>query len=109
MASRASLSMLVTLELRERLNELSLLSSGMEPRGGHTESKTVGGKREEVKLPVHKCLINYLQSFIQTLNKSTVRYQRELTTRSGRVLTTRNKTVSPSRFSYGMLAISPTH
>lgn len=54
MASRASLSMLVTLELRERLNELSLLSNGMAPRGGHTESKTVGGKQEEVKLPFLK-------------------------------------------------------
>lgn len=62
MASRASLSMLVTLELRERLNELSLLSSGMEPRGGHTESKTVGGKKnqEEVKLPFQKCFVKYL-------------------------------------------------
>lgn len=54
MASRASLSILVTLELRERQNELSLLSSGMAPRGGHTESKTVGGKQEEVKLPFLK-------------------------------------------------------
>lgn len=61
MASRVSLSMLVTLELRERLNELSLLSSGIEPRGGHTESRTVGEKQEEVKLPVHKYFINYLQ------------------------------------------------
>lgn len=61
MASRASLSMLVTLELRERLNELSLLSSGMEPRGGHTESKTVGGgNQEEVKLPFQKCFVKYL-------------------------------------------------
>lgn len=54
MASRPSLSMLVTLELRERLKELSRLSSGMVPRGGHTESKTVEGKTKRSKAPTQK-------------------------------------------------------
>lgn len=51
MASRDSLSILVTLELRERLKELSLLSRGMEPRGGHTESRTVERKTQKGKAP----------------------------------------------------------
>lgn len=52
MASRASLSMLVTLELRERLNELSLLSRGRAARGGHTESRTVERKQKRSKAPI---------------------------------------------------------
>lgn len=51
MASRVSLSILVTLELRERLKELSLLSRGMDPRGGHTESRTVERKTQKGKAP----------------------------------------------------------
>lgn len=46
MASLASLSILVTLEERERLKELSRWSNGLAPRGGHTDKKTVGEKRE---------------------------------------------------------------
>lgn len=52
MASRASLSMLVTLELRERLKELSRPSGGRAPRGGQTERRTVGAKRERGTAPV---------------------------------------------------------
>lgn len=48
-ASRASLSMLVTLEERERLKELSRWSSGVAPRGGHTDRRTVGRRQREVK------------------------------------------------------------
>ena len=59
MASRASLSMLVTLELRERLKELSLLSRGNAARGGHTERRTVGRKQEEVKHPLETDYIKY--------------------------------------------------
>lgn len=44
-ASRASLSMLVTLEERERLKELSRWSNGFAPRGGHTDRRTVRGKQ----------------------------------------------------------------
>lgn len=51
MASRASLSMLVTLEERERLKELSRWSSGLAPRGGHTDRRTVGRRQREVKHP----------------------------------------------------------
>lgn len=51
MASRASLSMLVTLEERERLKELSRWSSGLAPRGGHTDKRTVGRRQREVKHP----------------------------------------------------------
>lgn len=50
-ASRASLSMLVTLEERERLKELSRWSSGLAPRGGHTDRRTVGRRQREVKHP----------------------------------------------------------
>lgn len=49
MASRASLSMLVTLEERERLKELSRWSNGLAPRGGHTDRRTVRRKQREVK------------------------------------------------------------
>lgn len=49
MASRTSLSMLVTLEERERLKELSRWSSGLAPRGGHTDRRTVGRRHTEVK------------------------------------------------------------
>lgn len=49
MASRASLSMLLTLEERERLKELSRWSSGLAPRGGHTDRRTVGRKQRKVK------------------------------------------------------------
>lgn len=52
MVSRASLSMLVTLEERERLKELSRWSNGLAPRGGHTDRRTVRGeKQREVKHP----------------------------------------------------------
>lgn len=51
MDSRASLSMLVTLEERERLKELSLWSNGLAPRGGHTDRRTVRRKQREVKHP----------------------------------------------------------
>lgn len=51
MASRASLSMLVTLEERERLKELSRWSNGLAPRGGHTDRRTVRRKKREVKHP----------------------------------------------------------
>lgn len=47
MASRASLSMLVTLEERERLKELSRWSNGLAPRGGHTDRRTVRGKKKQ--------------------------------------------------------------
>lgn len=47
--SRASLSMLLTLEERERLKELSRWSSGLAPRGGHTDRRTVGRRQREVK------------------------------------------------------------
>lgn len=50
-ASFASLSMLVTLEERERLKELSRWSNGLAPRGGHTDRRTVRGKQREVKHP----------------------------------------------------------
>lgn len=49
MASRASLSMLVTLDERERLKELSRWSNGLAPRGGHTDRRTVRRKNREVK------------------------------------------------------------
>lgn len=39
--SRDSLSMLVTLELRERLNELSLASTGMSVHQRQTETKGI--------------------------------------------------------------------
>lgn len=51
MASRASLSMLVTLEERERLKELSRWSNGLAHRGGHTDRRTVRRKQREVKHP----------------------------------------------------------
>lgn len=51
MDSRASLSMLVTLEERERLKELSRWSNGLAPRGGHTDRRTVRIKQREVKHP----------------------------------------------------------
>lgn len=51
MASRASLSILVTLEERERLKELSRWSNGLAPRGGHTDRRTVRRKHREVKHP----------------------------------------------------------
>ena len=47
MPSRVSLSMLVTLELRERLKELSRWSRGTGAREAHTESRTVEGKKRE--------------------------------------------------------------
>lgn len=47
MASFASLSMLVTLEERERLNELSRWSKGLAPRGGHTDRRTVEEKKKQ--------------------------------------------------------------
>lgn len=49
MASLASLSMLVTLEERERLKELSRWSNGLAPRGGHTDRRTVRRKQTKVK------------------------------------------------------------
>lgn len=51
MVSRASLSMLVTLEERERLKELSRWSNGLAPRGGHTDRRTVRRTQREVKHP----------------------------------------------------------
>ncbi len=54
MASRASLSMLVTLEERERLKELSRWSNGFAPRGGHTDRRTVGRKAEKGKAPAQQ-------------------------------------------------------
>lgn len=54
MASRASLSMLVTLEERERLKELSRWSNGLAPRGGHTERRTVRRKQERGKAPARQ-------------------------------------------------------
>lgn len=48
-ASLASLSMLVTLEERERLKELSRWSNGLAPRGGHTDRRTVRRKQKKVK------------------------------------------------------------
>lgn len=56
MASRTSLSMLVTLEERERLKELSRWSSGVAPRGGHTDRRTVGRRQREVKHPQSRTL-----------------------------------------------------
>lgn len=53
-ASRASLSMLVTLEERERLKELSLWSNGLAPRGGHTDRRTVRRKQEKGKAPARE-------------------------------------------------------
>lgn len=49
MDSRDSLSMLVTLEERERLKELSRWSRGLAPRGGHTDRRTVRQRRSKVK------------------------------------------------------------
>lgn len=45
MTSRVSLSMLVTLEERDRLKEVSRRSNGLVPRGGHTDRRTVGRKQ----------------------------------------------------------------
>lgn len=53
MASRASLSMLVTLEERERLKELSRWSNGLAPRGGHTDRRTVA-RKQRGKAPANK-------------------------------------------------------
>ena len=49
MDSRDSLSMLVTLEERERLKELSRWSRGLAPRGGHTDRRTVRQRQSKVK------------------------------------------------------------
>lgn len=54
MASRASLSMLVTLDERERLKELSRWSNGLAPRGGHTDRRTVRRKKQRGKAPAKK-------------------------------------------------------
>lgn len=54
MASRASLSMLVTLEERERLKELSRWSNGLAPRGGHTDRRTVRRQTERGKAPARQ-------------------------------------------------------
>lgn len=51
MASRDSLSMLVTLDERERLKELSRWSNGLAPRGGHTDRRTVWRTQRKVKHP----------------------------------------------------------
>lgn len=53
MASRASLSMEVTEEERERLKELSRWSSGLAPRGGHTDRRTVEERAQRGKAPAH--------------------------------------------------------
>lgn len=62
-ASRTSLSMLVTLEERERLKELSRWSSGLAPRGGHTVRRTVGDKTERGKAPAQACVFKTNDGF----------------------------------------------
>jgi hypothetical protein len=43
----------VTEEERERLKELSRWSSGLAPRGGHTDRRTVEEKAQKGKAPAH--------------------------------------------------------
>jgi len=73
MDSRASLSMLVTLEERERLKELSRWSNGLAPRGGHTDRRTVRRKQREVKHLQSSNIIKTLRCInkVKKLNRNT--------------------------------------
>lgn len=74
MASRASLSMLVTLDERERLKELSRWSNGLAPRGGHTDRRTVRRKNREVKhlqksIIARQTMEKLAQNMLKKINK----------------------------------------